>query len=186
MSTARVVFAAAAVSVAACHAQVNTGSSASGPRSNPLDTLVMPYGLTCDNCLYTHTQFCVSAAAEPVAAIVSDSRLLDTERSCLGPPTGTEAPTVCAARRAYRFGHIEFLQNAGAASPSDLFEAYILYPEAYTSDFETSPSRGPLLEPDKRYVIFAGRDRRDTGFKADWYIDIACEIQNSDTQGTTP
>jgi hypothetical protein len=180
MSTARVALAAAVASVTACHAQVRA------PQANLLDTLVMPYGLTCDECLHTHTQFCVSAGAEPIAAIVSDARLLDIERSCIGPPTGPDAPTVCTARRAYRFGRVEFLQNSADASPSDLFEAYVQYPEVYTSDFETSPSRGPLLQPDKRYVIFAGRDRQDTGFAADWYIDIACEIQNSDTQGAIP
>ena len=190
MKPAQVAIVVAATSVAGCHAQVGTGELAGGrvdtPQPNPLDTLVMPYGLHCDQCLHTHTQFCVSAAAEPVAAIVSDNRLLDIERSCVGAPTSSESPTVCAARRLYGFGHVEFLKNSVNASPNDLFEAYVQYPEAYSPDFETGPSRGPLLQPDKQYVIFAGRDRQDTGFAAEWYIDIACEIQNFDLQRAIP
>jgi len=142
----------------------------------------MPYGLTCDNCLKMFTQSCGAAAAAPVAAVVSDIRSRGAERDCAGVP-GPDSPISCSARRLYQFGQVEFLSNSVDASASDLFEAYVVYPEVYTADFETSRSEGPLLEPDKRYVIFGYPDRRDLGFAADWYINIACEIQGFDTEG---
>ncbi len=63
----------------------------------------------------------------------------------------------------------------GAAS-DDTFETVTLYDEVYSSDIEKFPGRGPELRPGGRYVIFALMDRKNSGFAADWFITLTCEL----------
>lgn len=135
----------------------------------------MPFGLTCSRCLYGHIEDCTRANEMPVAAVVSGIRLLNVKRSCLGTPA-PNSPAVCAAERLYQFDQVEFLRNAPGASAGDVFEAHVAYPESFTEDFEKTPAEGPLLEADGRYVVFAVKDRKDMGFQADWYINVACKL----------
>ena len=87
------------------------------------------------------------------------------------------------AERMYRFGAIEYLRATPQATATYTFEALISYDEVYAGDLESFPASGPALRPDGRYVIFAVPDRQDLGLPADWYINLACELKETDRPG---
>jgi len=155
------------------------------PDTRPATPKPMPYGLTCDRCMYGHVQDCGWAADAPVAAVVSGSRELDVNRQCLAVP-GPESPAVCLVERLYQFESARFLRNDPGATGKDSFEVLTSYDEVFTNDIERHATRGVVLEPGVRYAIFAGADRKDIGHPADWYINIACALHGSEEPGAIP
>jgi hypothetical protein len=145
----------------------------------------MPFGLTCDQCMYGLVQDCGWAADAPVIAIVSGSQQVDVHRRCLAVPA-PESPAVCLVDRQYRFASARFLRNDPGASEKDSFEAMTSYDEVVTNDIERHETRGVVLESGVRYAIFAGADRKDLGHSSDWYINIACALHGSEELGAIP
>jgi hypothetical protein len=135
----------------------------------------MPFGLSCDQCTYSHVQDCDWAADAPVVAVVSGSQELNVHRRCLAEPSA-ESPAVCLKNYLYQFASAQFLRNDLGATETDSFETAVSYDEVQTSDIESHAAQGVHLETNTRYVIFAAADRKDMGQKANWYISLACAI----------
>jgi hypothetical protein len=167
--------------IAALFACATLVACASAPPSGArtISSKPMPYGLTCDRCMYGHVQDCGWAAEAPVAAVVSGSQQQEVHRRCLAEP-GPEFPAVCLVERLYRFESARFLKNDSGATATDSFEVHTTYDEVFTNDIERHATRGVVLEPGARYAIFAGADRKDMGYPADWYINIACALHDAE------
>ena len=145
----------------------------------------MPFGLSCDRCMYGHVQDCDWAADAPVVAVVSGSQELDVHRYCLGDP-GPETPAVCIKEHLYRFASARFLKDNLGARERDSFEAVTSYDDVQTNEIELYAPQGVHLETDARYVVFAGTDRKDMGWSADWYINLACPLPGPEEPGASP
>jgi hypothetical protein len=176
----------AAIRTGSCLLAINLGAcqmnEAPGTPDGPK---AMPFGLSCDRCMYGHVQDCGWAADAPMIAVVSGSQDLDSHRYCLGEP-GPESPAVCIKEHLYQFASARFIRNDLGASETDSFEAVTSYEEVQTSEMELSPATGVNLEADARYVIFAVRDRKDMGRSADWYINLACALHDGEEPGAIP
>jgi hypothetical protein len=135
--------------------------------------------------MYGHVQDCGWAASAPVIAIVSGSQQQDVHRRCLAVPA-PESPAVCLVDRKYRFASTRFLRNDLGAGREDSFEALTTYEDVVTNDIERHGTRGVVLESGVRYAIFAVADRTDMGHSADWYINIACALHDSEEPGAIP
>ena len=133
-------------------------------------------GLTCDKCIWVKKSNCGNADKSPIIATVSDIQIVSSTVSCSPDEPGPHFPGVCDSTRMYRFGRLEYLRKVSQASATDSFEGFVLYNEVYSPDVEAFPATGPLLQPGRRYLIFATPDRKDMGVAADWYIHTACEI----------
>jgi hypothetical protein len=186
---ARLLLIAAPLFVAGCeHPAVRDAREAAlRARTEGVD-LSMPFGLSCDQCLHGHTQFCVDSNSAPLAAIVSAAETIQIERDCPGARAAgpNEYIVVCSTTRLYRFEEITPLRGDVSVTNAATFEARISYPEVDRSAFEQTRAVGPLLDPEKRYVIFASPDLRDRAFAADWYLSIACPVEADFAPLVTP
>lgn len=174
-----------AINLLACQANESTSTRDNVRAVARPPGKAMPFGLTCDQCMYGHVQDCGWAADAPVVAVVSGSREQDVHRRCLAEP-GPESPAVCLVDRQYRFASARFLRNELGAGEKDSFEALTTYDEVVTNDIERHAARGVALESGVRYAIFAVADRKDIGHSADWYINIACALHGSEEPGAIP
>jgi hypothetical protein len=118
-----------------------------------------------------YPEFCKSPAGLPVAAMVTGVKVLDSAADCLRSEDHFGASQPCRAQSVLSFASMRFLRNAGQASTTDTFLGHHRYELLLPAEKE-----GVVLEPDKTYIIFAGRPGSPREPVGDWYISIACEV----------
>ncbi len=170
-----------AITLCACQMNDKAHLEAAVPKS----PRAVPYGLSCDRCMYGHVQDCNWAADAPIVAVISGSQELKVHRRCLAEPSA-ESPAVCLKTFLYQFSSARFLRNDLGASEGDSFEAHVSYDLVQTNEIERHAAQGVILEANARYVIFAATDRKDMGHSADWYINLACPLHGSEEPRATP
>jgi hypothetical protein len=133
------------------------------------------FGFGCAQCTYPTVSQCAMLKKQttPLVARVSGARVAAQLDECLRSDNpGDSQP--CDRSRVLRFAAVQFLKQPDGARANDAFFA--------RDDVDLSaPGKhsGVSLEPDKHYVIFAGRPNDTTRPPADWYVTAACEVPAS-------
>jgi hypothetical protein len=148
-------------------------SAATDPANLPVDPAEgrATFGLSCGQCQHITSGSCQLMARSTIVAVVRGARVTESFGECSPQEPRPNDSSFCSSRKAVQFASVQFLRNELNAAPSDRF--FSMYSFEY---WKPDKKRGIYLDPDKRYVIFAGEHNQVVPPKARWLIESACEV----------